>query len=162
MALIARSLAEAFALRSSATSLLLRKSNDLICNNLMCEKVTAGCACKLALSLSRLQCLRVLDISHNRLTVLPDSLWSSSIAKSLTTLDISHNVLPSLPDNLTTLSNLEELDISHNVLQSHTVPWEKLALMSSLRRLSILKGNHPSCGPAVEKLATRCPILIIS
>lgn len=73
--IVARTLAEAYSLRASATALLLGNSPELRCVNLMCEKVGQGCACRLALSLERMPKLAVLDISSNALPIVPDSLW---------------------------------------------------------------------------------------
>lgn len=159
---VARSLAEAFALRASLTSLLLSRSPDLVCNNIMCEKVTMGCACKLALSLGRLQRLRVLDISRNRLPVLPDSLWQPPVSGSLEELDVSGNLLRALPPDLARLGSLATLDATSNGLHASAVPWEALAGMALLRRLRILDGNDASCGPAAAALQERVPGLEIS
>ena len=161
MATIARSLAEAFSLRTSLTTLLLQKSPDLVCNNIMCEKVTLGCACKLALSLGRLQRLQCLDISQNQLTVLPDSLWHSHLVDTLEELDISKNKLRAIPVEISGLAHLQSLDIRFNALDASGIPWRSIAEMRSLRRLRVFEGNHPSCEAAADELRSRCPDLEI-
>ena len=61
--------------------------------------------------LSRL--LRVVDISRNKLDVLPSFVLG---LPALEELNISYNELVNLPDNLWECSTLRELDASHNVL----------------------------------------------
>jgi len=162
MAVVARSLSEAFALRASASSLLLRASPDLVCNNLMCEKVTLGCACKLALSLGRLQHLRTLDISGNKLDVLPDSLWQPPVSDTLEDLNISGNRLRALPTRLTSLARLSSLDVTGNALHASSIPWDALAQMTTLQHLRVLDGNDGTCGPAAAALALSRPGLVVS
>lgn len=72
---IARSLKDAARLGGATTSLLLRKSEDLVCRNLMCAKLGDACVCRLAVHVSRLGSLRELDIAQNDLGVLPDSVF---------------------------------------------------------------------------------------
>lgn len=72
---VARSLKDAARLGSATTSLLLRKSEDLVCRNMMCAKLGEVCVCRLAVHVSRLSGLRELDISDNDLGVLPDSVF---------------------------------------------------------------------------------------
>ncbi len=83
MKAVARSLAECYSLRASATSVVLRSHPDLTCMNIMCEKLGQGCACRLALSLSRMALVESVDISNNKLPVLPDSVWNLPKLRSL-------------------------------------------------------------------------------
>lgn len=71
---VATSLAEAFSKRDTAEELRLPGHPDIRCVNLMCAKVGRGCACRVALSLSRMPRLRMVDLSANALPDLPDSL----------------------------------------------------------------------------------------
>lgn len=134
-AVVARSLSEAFRHRLSARSLLLSRSSDLSCVNLMCAGVGGGCACRLALSLERMPQLRVVDVSGCALPQLPDSLWSLPRLRLLAAAD---NKLTALPPALAHAQRLETLDLSRNALAG--VPWETLASLPHLRRL-VLTGN---------------------
>jgi hypothetical protein len=63
--MIARSLAELLRHKGKVTELYLKRSADLVCNNLFCEKVTKPCLCRLerALEHSNPANLEVLDLS---------------------------------------------------------------------------------------------------
>ncbi|CAN0304928.1 unnamed protein product, partial [Laminaria digitata] len=83
---IARSLKDAARLGSATTSLLLRKSEDLVCQNLMCSKLGEACLCRLAVHLSRLSGLRELNVAENDLGILPEPVFE---LPELEKLDIS-------------------------------------------------------------------------
>lgn len=83
---IARSLKDAARIGSATTSLLLRRSEDLVCQNLMCAKLGEACLCRLAVHLSRLSGLRELDVAENDLGILPEPVFELT---ELETLDIS-------------------------------------------------------------------------
>lgn len=102
------SLAEATRMASKLEALELKASPDLICSNLMCEKVGEPCVCRLALLLWRAPNLVALDLSDNRLKELPDNLWSLSRLESL---DVSGNGLPAadVKEKAATLPSLKTL-----------------------------------------------------
>lgn len=83
---VARSLKDAARLGSVTTSLLLRRSEDLVCQNLMCAKIGEACVCRLAVHLSRLGKLRELDVAQNDLGVLPEPVFE---LPALEHLDVS-------------------------------------------------------------------------
>lgn len=83
---IARSLKDAARLGSVTTSLLLRRSEDLVCQNLMCAKLGGACVCRLAVHLSRLGNLRELDVAENQLGILPEPVFE---LPNLEHLDVS-------------------------------------------------------------------------
>lgn len=116
----ARSLAEAFKFRATATSLSMPSHPDLRCMNLMCEKMGGACACRLALSLERMAALECVDISGNNFTVLPDSL---ATLPKLKRLNVSGNALQALPVDLTKVATLEHLDASDNPLGEFPAAW---------------------------------------
>lgn len=80
---VARTLKEAARLTSATRSLILRSSEDLVCMNLMCPKVGGACLCRLAVTVSRLQGLRELDIANNDLGVLPESVFELPVLEQL-------------------------------------------------------------------------------
>ena len=122
----ARSYAAAYRLRETLTHLCLSSNSDVACINLMCSRVTFGCACRLAQVIDHFtpkssspSSLKVIEIAHNKLTVLPSSIWN---CKSLERLDASSNLLEDLGlfinghDNqeIIVMENLEEVDLRNN------------------------------------------------
>lgn len=122
----ARSYAAAYRLRETLTHLCLSSNSDVACINLMCSRVTFGCACRLAQVIDHFtpkssspSSLKVIEIAHNKLTVLPSSIWNF---KSLERLDASSNLLEDLGliinghDNqeIIVMENLEEVDLRNN------------------------------------------------
>jgi Leucine-rich repeat (LRR) protein len=73
--------------------IVLSKSEDLVCNNMMCEKVTLPCICRLE---------KVLDGVDS-----PESVLS---------IDISDNALDCLPPSLAKFTRLQHLDLRGNAL----------------------------------------------
>lgn len=71
--------------------------------------------------LASLPLLKILELSSNRISELPDL----SGLVSLQTLDIHGNLLTSLPDSIWTLPNLKELGISRNRQLHDIVPSNK-------------------------------------
>ena len=136
MAVIARSLAEAFSLRATATQLLLPSSPDLACMNMMCEHVGAGCACRLSLALERMPLLAHLDVGDNRLPQLPPALFQ---LPTLRLLVASSNAITALPAGVGGARALEELDLRHNQLTA--LPLGALEALPALRRLRL--GGNP-------------------
>ena len=57
--------------------------------------------------------IRALDVSHNQLTALPDSIWK---LVELQYLDVSHNQLTALPDSIKNLARLKKLYVYSNQL----------------------------------------------
>ncbi|CAM9127694.1 unnamed protein product [Discosporangium mesarthrocarpum] len=164
-ALVARSLKDASRLGPTGglRSLVLRSSDDLVCRNLMCEKLGGPCACRLAVTLSRLGGLKELDISGNGLGILPDTVFEltalerlnisgnnlmvlppgiSALAE-LRSLRMSDNFFTHLPEELLQLKRLEELHVDGNVLGETLL--QKLG--TALPRLKVGDGNHVSQGP---------------
>lgn len=102
----ATSLSQAVRQAETVDSLDLQQSPDLLCVNLLCEKVGDPCICRLSRVLERLQHLQRLNLANNRLISLPDSVGQLS---QLQYLDLSHNKLTGLPD---TMQHLRQLRVS--------------------------------------------------
>ena len=104
----------------------------------MCQHVGQGCACRLALTLERMPVLDSLDISHNSLPALPDSLWTLG---TLQHLNLSDNGIGNVSGpSLVRLQQLTTLDLSANPLRS--LPWDALSAMPNL---SELRAAHLRC-----------------
>lgn len=74
--------------------------------------------------------LTTLDLSHNRLTRIPDGLESSS---SLLVLNLSHNRISSIPNQLFVhLTDLLSLDLSNNELQTLPPQMRRLTNLQTL------------------------------
>ena len=86
--LVSNSLAEATRHGKRCKSLNLSKSEDLVCKNIMCEKLGEACICRLA------RCL--------------------SFTPNVVDIDLSNNGLTNLPDTIYTLENLEKIDLKGN------------------------------------------------
>jgi Leucine-rich repeat (LRR) protein len=100
-------------------TIVLKKSQDLVCRNMFCDKVGLPCLCKLEHALSSphldLSNIKRLDLSSNKLTSLPPSIEKMI---NLEELNLSNNSLCSLPQHLKKLERLELLDLSVNPLES--------------------------------------------
>jgi len=57
--------------------------------------------------------LRVLDLSHNKISVIPNCI---SVLKDLRDLDLSHNSFRTFPEECIGLPSLKKLDLSHNLI----------------------------------------------
>ena len=115
------------ALAEGSTKLRLHASEELLCTNMMCDRVGASCLCKLSMALERLRDLRHLDLRRNGLERLPE-VWR---LPHLETLDVGENRLAALPDELAAMPHLVRVRADGNPLQQ--------PLPEPLRRLVVLE-----------------------
>ena len=73
--------------------------------------------------------LRTLDLSENKIAVIPNDIGSFELLKHL---KLSKNRLNALPDNIGRLSKLESLTVSDNLLRS--IP-ESVSQLSHLKQV---------------------------
>ena len=99
-------------------NVILSASEDLKCVNLFCEKVGGPCICRIERVLARedlKSSVEILDLSVNKLTQLPPSLYKLNAMKTLTLRD---NDLENLDFNdFSSLTNLESIDLTNNPLK---------------------------------------------
>jgi len=106
-------------------------------------------------SLQQLKYFRILDLSYNQLTTLPD--WLEQFT-SLGNLLLNNNQLTSLPDGLGKLTQLHILQLDYNQLTS--LP-STLGNLSSLTHLT-LGGNQIRTLPDWNEKLERLRVLVIS
>ena len=145
--IIARSLREAATHMGNVRELILTRSEDLMCRNLMCERVGESCVCRLSLVLEKMPQLEKLDISYNNLVRLPPKVFD---LKSLQELDISGNALTDEvfkntmhEQNLLGLSQLQILRMEDNCLT---------AIPTDVTKLEHLKEVFAKGNPLIKTL----------
>lgn len=84
----------------------LGRAEDLVCRNIMCEKLLEPCICRLSRAMERLPHLEFLSLRQNRIAALPASIWSLG---RLRYLDLSGNPLP--PASLGGIEQLRSLEV---------------------------------------------------
>jgi len=67
--------------------------------------------------------LRNLDLSNNKIPILPQNIGAFKMLKNLT---LAKNKLTSIPDDLGKLSKLESLNLSFNLIQSVPASFQQL------------------------------------
>ena len=121
-------------------SIVLASSEDLRCVNLFCEKVGGPCVCRIERVLARddlSKSVEHLDLSLNKLTQLPPSLFKLSHLKTLILRD---NDLATLKaEDFSTLENLQTVDLSNNPLSDLGIFAQQLQQI--LPKTSIILGH---------------------
>ncbi|DBA81141.1 TPA: hypothetical protein ACH3X2_007108 [Trebouxia sp. C0005] len=107
----ATSLGQAVRQADTVDVLDLQESADLLCVNLMCEKVGDPCICRLSRVLEKLHHLTRLNLANNQLISLPESIGQ---LEQLQYLDLSNNRLQSLPGTMQQLRHLKVLCLKGN------------------------------------------------
>mmetsp|Transcript_29622 Transcript_29622/g.73388 ORF Transcript_29622/g.73388 Transcript_29622/m.73388 type:complete len:143 (-) Transcript_29622:945-1373(-) len=111
---VARSLIEANR-TPNLKALDLRGSADLLCVNMMCEKVGDPCICRLSRVLEKNGSeLRSLCLAGNKLTQLPSSVFE---LPHLQVLDLSGNMLEEIPAEVVKLKSLKVIDVTNNPIK---------------------------------------------
>ncbi|GAQ91194.1 hypothetical protein KFL_007410040 [Klebsormidium nitens] len=114
-----KSLAEAARRPKDVEVLDLNASPELLCHNLLCEKVGDPCICRISVVLEKLTKLRSLNLANNRLVSLPPSIWD---LETLEELDLSGNLLEGVPEDIRKLSKLRRLNLDRNPLPEGSLP----------------------------------------
>ncbi|KAG5182396.1 leucine rich repeat protein [Tribonema minus] len=155
--LVAASLAEASSMapQGGPVSLVLRSSEDLLCRNIMCEKLGGACLCRLAVCLGRCSGLQSLDLAKNGLATLPEAVLEQQ--HHLRHLDISDNAFTSVPPAVLQLSKLTTLSLSGNPL---TLASSQVVQMQQLRQLHLSAGQLSL--EAAKQLRTERPELDVT
>ena len=137
LATAATNLAEAHDLRKTATRLLLSASEDLLCRNLMCEKlgkvrvlrqrVAAGC-CEPGKAPGRRRSERLARCARplSQACVCRLALATQRM-RALEEVDVSHNTIDAIPPGLVSGRRLRVVDASHNDIGPGGIPYEALA-----------------------------------
>jgi Leucine rich repeat len=86
--------------------LQLSASQDLVCMNMVCERVGQPCLCRVSVALQKLNRLTILDLSANGLPSLPEAVHPD-VLPALQHLDISHNAIRRLPAHLQDFTQLQ-------------------------------------------------------
>lgn len=117
--IVARSYASAYRLRDTLTHLCLSSSSDVACINLMCSRVTFGCACRLAQVLDHFSSSTSSSTKKTTTTSTTTSSTSSSLStkSSLKVIEIAQNKLSVLPSSIWNCKSLERVDASGNLLE---------------------------------------------
>ena len=91
----------------------------------------------------RLKVLKVILLSHNQLTIVPEKTFASMHLTNLKTLHMSYNQLTSLPEKtFACLNNLEELSLDCNQLSS--LPENIFVPLPKLYKLDLSKNKFAS------------------
>jgi Leucine-rich repeat (LRR) protein len=104
----------------------------------MCEQLGKGCACRLALTLGRMQLLEHVDVSCNALPALPEELLQLPRLRLLQARGNALTALGSSSSSSWGAVALEELDLRDNALRE--LPGQQLAALPRLQRL-LCSGN---------------------
>lgn len=154
----ARSLAAAYACRSTLSSLDLRASPDLSCRNALCGGAGGPCLCRLSAALAWLPSLASLDVSGNALSALPDAVWGTAGGgapglrlEELIAADNSIAHIGAAAAAGGAAASLRRLDASHNALARAAAFSAWLPRMAALRELRI--AGNPVCSDARELAA---------
>jgi Leucine rich repeat len=98
-------------------SVFLSASEDLKCVNLFCEKVGGPCVCRIERVLARedlAKTVETVDLSRNKLTQLPPSLYKLNEMISLSLRDNDLTTLKA--EDFSSLTKLESIDLRNNPL----------------------------------------------
>ena len=98
-------------------NVFLSASEDLKCVNLFCEKVGGPCVCRIERVLARedlAKTVETVDLSRNKLTQLPPSLYKLNEMISLSLRDNDLTTLKA--EDFSSLTKLESIDLRNNPL----------------------------------------------
>ena len=119
----------------------LAAAPDLMCANIMCEKLGGPCMCRVSIALQKLPHLTHLDLSNNHLPQVPDAVSPQYLPK-LASLNVSGNAIAELPAHLADFKGLQARPavLSHRVDAALTCAL-RLALMWIKMRMQSMHRN---------------------
>jgi len=130
--LVATSMRQAQLLKTATVRVLdLSRSPDVICMNMMCDKLEGPCVCRVARFLEQNQwdALEEIRLVGNRLDQVPPSIFMRGLKR----LDLSDNSIKELPLDISRCESLETLDMSKNRLVK--VAWNALLNLPNLKTI---------------------------
>ena len=100
--------------------------------------------------LSSLKCLRTLNLSRNNLGTegVPDDIFDN---EELNTLDLSHNKLTEVPEGMVRSKSVLVLNLSHNKLE--TIPSQMLANTTDLLHFDVSNNDLDALPPQLRRLS---------
>jgi len=100
--------------------------------------------------------LEVLNLSHNRLSFLPNDFGQTAgRVSNLKYVDLSYNALGSIPDRLMQCRQIEELNLSHNCLRELPVTYDLVKLKKLFVSFNELRKLPENIGDSKDLLKLR-------
>ncbi len=145
---ICKSLKDSAINADKVSKLDLSNSDDLVCKNIMCEKLGDPCVCKLARFLAQTQFpkLEGLSLDSNKLTTIPDPVFQIKTLKSLSLNNNKVVIDQQFVEKLKLLPNLEKLSFKGNTIKDDA----NFGELKSLKEVEVDEGAKIKLGNYYE------------